>query len=812
MAGTFALNFICRPAILWFVSGIMLGAAIPLHAAPQDRLTPEQQQQLLRQREEETKRGIELMMAEIQQARTQGFVQQPVWLGSPFKLIQGQFTGMRACGMPGSMVQMTLNQDSHGKLSGTLTEEIFSNPYSMEGATPGFSFDADYSPTWGFFYIKPRPARTGGNLYRPFTGIVDVAGDTIILRSWNDGDVCTPLLLKRGSRLPSEWAHVADLHTAKAARRSNWFGQSQPGCSEQTLRWLEQSRQWIGPQTRNPLTIANTANLFAEPYFSPVFGKPFLQLSGKQQQALVAELRVGCISNPAFRQLSNVFTGVTESVFQPSGTINVTTAIFNLGQTALRGWQQDILRLSLERADQAPDELKLKQDVVDVLQPLLAILWPAEANQFLHDLDLRMLLNAVRNSPFRNKELHDIEALAARLTEVRSILTNTEQQQLSSEMSRMLDNYLPVVAAATLPKLSNARETVQLTAWQSRYPAMFSFVSEPTRQRLDQLFAKGHQDGMQGTLAKRTKLAEDIVASKDAADLRLRNLVKLHNETVDAFADSIAAELWQGFLTKQAGLRRTLLPQAQSAILGQLASVTSRGGVDRLLALYLIEQDSKWPESAAVVAAATERRTKLSPFAAYPFGEYLDAIYGADNLTIYRLDGEYFDRIKAAQQQFHQQRKEQQGGGGPSFVDVVGSLTILADSQKQSLVAPIAADYVLNYETYFKACLGPDAMVVRRQITTIDYKDYGDGVQHETARREQERTAVVKPALLPLADQLSLLPSDVTSWLRAMYLFKDTTLTDMRASLKQLMQQHRCDSSEVLQFEQNLQALFDELI
>ena len=265
-----------------------------------------------------------------------------------------------------------------------------------------------------------------------------------------------------------------------------------------------------------------------------------------------------------------------------------------------------------------------------------------------------------------------------------------------------------------------------LQAWPQDYGVLLALV--PPQQAKD---SQALVTARMQSLSRATLAAERTRYSLEVATLPHGQQALVAGKAFDARwvqegAPLIPPEDRQAFDRERAQRHQKDLTAALPNLLQEIARTPTATALEQLRTTYLNPDDAAWHDGQRLNAALAERLTELSPWNGLPGADYLNAIYTGDHARLDLIDRNFREPYQRMMMPVLQTFGSFMSGlAKMSGLNVDGHAFLSAQFERMSLIRPMMAIYLVEYEGRMKPCL--EAEPLRFKITTTSETVYRNG-------------------------------------------------------------------------------------
>lgn len=546
-------------------------------------------------------------------------------------------------------------------------------------------------------------------------------------------------------------------------------------------------------------------NLFRDDSFRPYFGKNYDDLGAGDLMRRYMQIQKVPLPRGNFpeEKPNGVIASVRNGFFPGPGSLNardirlavIATRVMNTWRVqSLRALRSTSLDVEGWRAAFAGEQAE---------KSVLATFWPSERQEFAG------AVLAARNNiatPLLTKEVQGLLAEANSFAYVSRLRVATEaiaKSQPRSSPETSLDVVAPFAAEP-------AKNALIAQLGEKRNQLIDGEVASQTRD------AKGY-DGLQSLLALDSSLVTEAASGEQLAPLRASigalNAEQAAQQAADyeSFASQVPstpatlaeAKSREAALAARYGSqlnapeyatfnegRRTWrekwLTAVSAPLSARIEAAESVSAVQGVFDAFVVAADLTSAPGKTLQVVAQRRKDVLAPFSSFAGGDYLNAIYDGDAATVRSLDAEYLR----------------------TYSTLMQSVGIGALVDSFTLVQPVLATYMFNYDTASAKCLRPDAkeFVVTSGTDWVTQNGWGQELSR-TAMSRTETHYRINPEFVRAFEALGESEPDSAAGLDR-FLFGGN-IAKVVSGTHSVMRAFPCSDPRILRLERNMLALYD---
>ncbi len=351
-------------------------------------------------------------------------------------------------------------------------------------------------------------------------------------------------------------------------------------------------------------------------------------------------------------------------------------------------------------------------------------------------------------------------------------------------------------------------------------------VSNPTLSPLNRYLSSEKKKAIDTILADRKeKLLSELaivyksqferdVNSKPAGIDALRIGVTMENR-INGELGNLARLPSLTTLANQRQQRRARdIKAANEVLLADVAGFSTVSELDKWQSKYLLERDRQLPQARSIVAALNERKKVLAPFSGNGGHRYLNAIYGGDFDQADRLDAEFVAPYKKA---MSNEGMKAAGHLMNLFAKTAGydldyNKAMEKSFEAASLIVPVFAVYLIDYESVYGACLGSDAVRMKKTTTSETVYRNGHGIRtHSIKHPDIIEYFVIPGRFKSIFHDVGLTEPDssLAQYIDGIFGRQGRiNARDLVAATRKMMSDHACDSALIKRMERQMTYYF----
>lgn len=660
--------------------------------------------------------------------------------GIPANKLNGIYSGVYVCKNIPISFTLNLKVSAKGELLGTMQRSNLINqrgyPVSKvkisESMINGHYDEATSTLSFRMLTLNNQPH----NAYYPrmhvLQGILLPDASSLVL--YDTKHACSALIAKRGNDFPEEWNFLKK--EAELNKRPNFMGKfsvrsernddrKKKSCDPKLLSWLKQSEKIPKEYVRH---------MYRDEYFVPYFGKPFLALDTTERMIYSIRLNGSC------SRYNQTFRGKDPSTFRSSFHViqsfdsrshisDVDKAISLIGFNLTDNWFELSKKYYAQMAKQQsnPDIairfLKRSQFMTQRLLPNKQKKLITYAKVKIGDMIIPQLKRNL------NVELATLSSSLASLNKLASFEKRSKKKYPDvndNELQKIINKIRDKVNQSTAMAIKQYTAQMQgmdgirsLDSWEQQYIYLVDMLSTSNKKKIVTSFSK-RRTQIAGKILRDEKLAFKKNVVQQGATIKAV-LASVRYET--RFNQQYSMILYEPGFTKFASerqvVRNKILAGTKNQIIKLIKQTKHQRTFNEVEASYFLASDKELPAGKKILSAAETQRSKVAPFGKGKFEVYLNALYTYDYKRLRAIDRASITSIAAALQ------------GMRSFLgNLTGKNSIVSKIMKveqaklrqSSLIHPIMAYYILNYEKNHNKCIEKTAvrMTVKHSWETYE--------------------------------------------------------------------------------------------
>ncbi len=683
--------------------------------------------------------------------------------GANASQLKGHYSGIYHCGNTTTQFVMHIKQAQNGQISGNMqrtniaydyrgkrqdamtTDTLFKGQYDAKSATLQFRVNA---PSRRFIHRHNQYAASLSGVILP-----DASGFILFNRT-RFNQQCSLWIAKRGSDFPSEWEFLQD--EANPVRKAGFFDRirikreqskdrSRNKCDAKLAAWLKNTEK--APKSRHYQQQHLLRLMYSDKYFVPYFGKPFHEIDTDDRQIYAIQLGGSCQRDREVMQGRNNLASQLAYTFEHRSKItDVDKSIAEIGFNMLFAWMAQAKQHFAHMAKHQGDPVQVKSMLKHV-EPTLQQLFPQDKTEFTTYAIAQYKKMIV---PRLNQNLRTELANTPATFNALNKLASFDQRSIRSfpeldkkQLAPLMDKVKQTIHQSALPAAkqyatnrSDMPGIAQLDSWQKQHPHFHALLNRDNKQQINQLFNTRRLAIAAQLLNTEKQRYQQQVAQLGNTPAAVKAGVDYENRFNQHYSRLNQLPEYVAFHQYRQQTRRQLL----SKTTGSLSSLINRLSHERTLKVFernhLLKSDYRTSPGKTIYAALNKRRAEVAPFqTGGEFKHYLNALYSYDAQTLKKLDAASAQPIANAMNQL----KPAMAGMGAIFEVISGGVipgrkimeSSFAGIEEASLIYPVMAFYILNYEKYNSACIEASA---HRRTVQYRWTEYNtvNGVRFET--------------------------------------------------------------------------------
>ncbi len=462
------------------------------------------------------------------------------------------------------------------------------------------------------------------------------------------------------------------------------------GCPQHILDWASEMEAH-GASQMEFTGLIQVANLFRPEAFIPHFGKTFDELGKQEVFTIGMDMQRRCLTpaTPLYR--SPIATSLASAFGDQGGFNRFDATSAALALEVLAAWQD-----AMNQAMEESGSIELAEAYEFQREKLAASLWPSEAE----------------SAKGAMVETISRKAVAVILERLEGIVSRLQSQDTMAFRDLML-----LRKDVLFQKLSDAQKPgLESEFWQRCDPAL--------------------ESSLQRTLS-------DLRSTSDPYE-SLSKGKRWYGATGDSLGTIAQRPAYRSFIKEFGALREAAFSQLRPAFFEQLDGIEDRNEAAQFGSAYAIGIDPvvspTWREIQQrretrvdeIDRAAFVARVGDGPFHPdYPGAIYLNAIYRGDTQRLADEDRRFQEPMIAYLQPLLQ----------PGLMDFFGLLTgnivtgdqlreiMLASARRQTVLEPLLAYFVVNYEGRYPGCMDAEPARIKRTTVWENVTRWSDGFE-----------------------------------------------------------------------------------
>ncbi len=702
--------------------------------------------------------------------------------GAPATGMSGKYSGVYYCNNQAISFVLDLKASVDGSLSGMIRRSPLlsggGNPAAnsvSESRINGHYDEASSTLNFRLLTMNDQPHNVYYNRMATLEGVILPDASAFVMYDTHPaGRTCSAWIAQRGEGFPDEWDVVRKeaepnkrpgMFSGYTLRRERTEDQKKNTCDPKLLGWLKEAEKIPGQQLQ--LQNHYIRNLYRDRYFVPHFGKPFLRLDTEERMVYNIRLTGSCnrhlrVQQDISRDATYRANALIDSFASQSAIADADKTISLLGFDISDDW----LRLGRAHFAYMADHQDNPDRGIAFLTSsefMLKRMLPEERETFEQYANVKIRTMIIPELSRRlDKEFSGLNPTFASLNTLAGFEERSKKQypqvdtvELKELVSRagIRVNQSAFRAAEQYARSARNMEGIYaLDGWRQRYPQLAAMLDSQNDDRIDSLFAQRRQQIVADILRK-TRLAfqQDVIQ----AGMTTAALVASARYEAD-FGQQYAPLSGEAGFADFARERWATRDRLLAATAAQLEKLFHQARHERTLRQvrekYLLPDDRDLPAGRTLYAAYDKRLKQVAPFGEGKFETYLNALYTYDYDRLREIDRHSAAPVAAA---LNDMMPAMQGIGG--IVEAISggmvpARKMLDIEQKKlkhmSLIYPIMAFYILNYEKYNAACVESNAKPMTVQYRWTEYENDG-GIRRVVDSGGHDTTYLVNRRFLP---------------------------------------------------------------
>lgn len=684
--------------------------------------------------------------------------------------LASSYTGFYHC--PNVSMQFTFNIQAVDKdtISGELVRTVMDGSPSLryvKAKTTRVPFRGYYNPVSSRLSFKVLPTRNGESpmIYKmaELSGVMlpDASG-FVLFDSFPTSKRCTAWIAKSGKEPVKQWQFIVD--ESRPGEKAGildrlWGGfdpekarkedQARGQCPDNIYRWLLQADK--APKILPSNSLDYVRIMYSDRHFVPYFGKPFSALDKEERAKLSVPMRGSCLQDARLTKIgtglvSQVTVSFNDKSYMPGVDKVISTTAYNMAYSWMNQAKQHLSNMANKKGN--PDNVKI---LLRDTNKLLNRIYPDEKKEFVSHAEQQyraMIIPALARS--MKKELVTAKPTMVSLNELagfddRSIKRYPEVDRkalsnLTLEIEARVNADAPAAAQAYANSVQGIDGFLTLQQWATNFHYLRSHLNNPTLKKLKETFSQ-RQQYLAAQILKDEKAAfRKKVVNLKASPEAIRTGADYEKQFHQKYNMLSSMPGYQAFEESRKKQRSSMFKLSEDEFMAFIKKQPHESSLKRLASNYFIDGDRQLPGTKKVFAEYNRSSKKIAPFQGNgPFDQYMNALYTYDESYLRDVDKRSIAPILRSMQGLMPILDIAGGlisilsGGSISGDKVVKSE--IAEAREMSLIQPMMAFYVLNYEKYNGQCV--EANAVPYEITTrwTEYTE-SDGYRYKTGHTE----------------------------------------------------------------------------
>jgi len=385
----------------------------------------------------------------------------------------------------------------------------------------------------------------------------------------------------------------------------------------------------------------------------------------------------------------------------------------------------------------------------------------------------------------------------AKRVELNAGVSSKSQQQAEQLISQTINQFSVEAAktfSASITSPAAVRENLSALG-NGKYQSFLKFLENGKAQQINEVFAMRKTDLLNQYLLNEESEYKNLPQHElNLASLQAYNRFEL--ELTNRYDSLLLESKFLKFNLQRKKHRALLLDKNRSSISQIFSSASSLYQLDENHKSVLLDKDSRLPAAQKVTALYKQNRKRVAPFLDYPGGKYLDAVYRGDFASIKAQDK---SNAREISEQFDKTMRSLAPGTRNPY-----SLRSLEN--RMTLIKPLAAVYLFNYQSTSKRCLKPDHVVFVVTKTTPDVittNALGWEISRSYGFTTESNYKINKNFTQLFRTVGNSEPTSVSAGIVDSFLGSGQKSSVING-IKSIMRDHPCDSDSIKQFESNL--------
>ena len=663
--------------------------------------------------------------------------------------IKGTYSGIFHCARTTTQFIVNINEVRAGIIDGTVQRTTFQFDYrgnKRKGKTLDAWFKGKYdsgSSTLTMRIDKKHPKNTRLHVhgYAWLSGVIlpDASG-FVMFDAAPLNHQCSMWIARRGNSFPDEWEFLED--EANPKRSLGLFGQRSINsaqrdkqrnqtCAPNLAAWIRQAE--FVDMRRRTRQFHTIRMMYSDKYFIPHFGKRFHEIDHKERRLLSIKLNGACLRD---RSLAGLGGGTARHMInsfeQNSHVSDPDKAISNIGFNMLFAWLEQAKQHFDYMAKNQGEPRKVKT-MLNSLKQVFPLIFPKDKEAFIAYANTRykqMILPRLEKDlqtelaakPSSLIELEKLASFEQRNSQRYKEVTRTELAPLTQQVKQYVDQNAIDAAKDFAAGRNGILGITQIDSWKGTFKNVNSIIDSGTRKQMDKVFISRRMVLAGLVLATEKQQFQKQVVQKRAGARAVKASTDYEKNFSRTYAPVLNLPGFVAFKQARQQARDKIMQDSLSSMTSLINSSKHERTLKELELAYFIDSDNQLPAGRKLNAVLEKQRARVAPFqTGSNFKHYLNALYSYDTETLSQLDYASAKPIAESMKQLDKPMSalgtimEGISGGAIPYRKMMKSA--FAGIEEASLIYPVMAYYILNYESKNSACYDSTA-----RMRTVQYR------------------------------------------------------------------------------------------
>jgi len=559
---------------------------------------------------------------------------------------------------------------------------------------------------------------------------------------------CSLWVAKRGDRLPSEWTFLEN--EANPAKKAGFFdrfsisreqksdrGRNQ--CDPKLAAWLKNADK--APKTRSSRHQHHVRMMYSDKYFTPYFGKPFHAIDASDRQIFAIRLSGSCQRDRTLMQTgTGLASQIAHSFSRRSKVTDVDKGISEIGFNMLFAWLDQAKQYFAHMAKQQAEPTQVKT-VLKSADSVLKQLYPVDKIAFTTyaiDQYKKMIMPSLRKdlqselaaNPSSLSELNELASFDQRSIKRYPEVDKTKLAKLMVQVKQKVNQNALVATQTFSQEYSGMQGIMKIDTWQERFKNVSVLLDSHNSNKVSQIFSLRRQIIAAQILKSEKSRYQQQVTKLGANPGALKSGVAYETYFVKMYSSILTLVNYVSFKHMRQKTREKLLARTLTSMSTLINKQKHARSLKALEREYLMDGDRYFTAGKNIHTVLAKRYQVVAPFqTGSNFKHYLNALYTYDTQTLTELDWVSARPVAKAMDELIKPML----GLGAILEDVSGGLipgrkimrSSFAGAEEASLIYPVMAFYILNYQRYNQACIESDAYKRTVQYRWEEHKTVG---------------------------------------------------------------------------------------